>query len=199
MISAGACVITGTELGAGIIVNTGATIDHDCKIGHCAQIAPGAHLGGNVIVGEYALIGIGEDRAYLTELAARQGVAERVHLLGHVPMDELPRWYNACDLFVMPNREIDGDTEGFGMVYVEAAACGKAAIAGTAGGTGSAVVDGVTGLRVDGEDGGQLLEAIAELLKDERRREEMGARGLERARSELAWERVAEKTRQLKM
>lgn len=72
-----------------------------------------------------------------------------VHRLGHVPMDDLPRWYNACDLFVLANRQVGGDTEGFGMVFVEAGACGKAVVAGTAGGTGSAVIDGVTGLRVD--------------------------------------------------
>jgi phosphatidylinositol alpha-1,6-mannosyltransferase len=99
----------------------------------------------------YTLIGIGEDREYLERLAREFGVADRVHLLGHVSYDDLPRWYAACDLFAMPNRDIDGDTEGFGLVFLEAAAAGRPALAGTAGGTGSAVVDGVTGLRVDGE------------------------------------------------
>jgi len=82
------------------------------------------------------LIGIGEDYDYLFDLARKHGVADRVHLLGHVSADDLPRWYNACDVFIMPNREINGDTEGFGMVFLEAAACGKPAIAGQAGGTG---------------------------------------------------------------
>lgn len=75
----------------------------------------------------YAVIGIGEDRDYLAGLVDECGVGGRVHLLGHVPMDDLPRWYNACDLFVLANRDIEGDTEGFGIVYIEAAACGKAA------------------------------------------------------------------------
>jgi phosphatidylinositol alpha-1,6-mannosyltransferase len=72
----------------------------------------------------YALIGIGDDHDYLFDLAAELGVTNRVHLLGHASPDDLPRWYNAGDLFVMPNREINGDTEGFGMVFIEAAACG---------------------------------------------------------------------------
>lgn len=145
----------------------------------------------------YALIGIGEDQHYLTQLARDGGVADRVHLLGHVEADELPRWYNACDLFVMANREVQGDTEGFGMVFVEAAACEKASIAGTAGGTGSAVEHGVTGIRVNGDDRDALIEALAGLLVDEQRRKEMGRLGLERVGKEFTWERVAEKTRLL--
>jgi len=101
----------------------------------------------------YAVIGIGEERAYLQGLVDELGLGDRVHLLGHVPYEDLPRWYCACSLFAMPNRDIGGDTEGFGLVFLEAASAGRPALAGTAGGTGSAVVDGVTGLRVDGRPG----------------------------------------------
>ena len=55
----------------------------------------------------------------------------------------------------MPNRDINGDTEGFGMVFIEAAACGKPSVAGLAGGTAAAVIDGVTGMRVDGTSAGR--------------------------------------------
>lgn len=142
----------------------------------------------------YAVIGIGEDRDYLAGLIEERGLGERVHLLGHVAMDDLPRWYNACDLFVLANRDIGGDTEGFGMVYVEAAACGKAAIAGRAGGTGSAVIDGVTGLRVEAEGPERLVEVLTALLRDEGARNAMGAAGLQRARAELSWDAVARRT-----
>ena len=98
----------------------------------------------------HAIVGKGEDWDYLEQLAASLGVGERLHLLGHVEPDDLPRWYNACDLFAMPNRDIEGDTEGFGIVYLEANACAKPAVAGQTGGTGSAVEHGVNGLRVDG-------------------------------------------------
>ena len=70
----------------------------------------------------YVVIGSGEDEIHLQELATSKAIQSRVHLLGHVPMDELPRWYNAADVFAMPNRDIDGDTEGFGMVFVEGGA-----------------------------------------------------------------------------
>lgn len=142
----------------------------------------------------YAIIGIGEDDAYLAAVAKDSGVADRVHRLGHVPMDELPRWYNACELFVLANRDIDGDTEGFGIVFLEAAACGKAAIAGRAGGTGSAVLDGVTGLRVDGEQPAALAAALQDMLGDEGRRQALGRAGLSRTRASLSWSAVAART-----
>ncbi len=142
-----------------------------------------------------AIVGIGEDADYLDGVAREAGVAERVHRLGHVPMEDLPRWYNACDVFVLANREIGGDTEGFGMVFLEAAACGKAAIAGRAGGTGSAVLDGVTGLRVDASTGAELVDALARLLDDPPLLESMGQAGLARVRQSLSWQAVAERTR----
>ena len=145
----------------------------------------------------YAVIGIGEDRDYLQALATQLGVAKRVHFLGHVGPDDLPRWYNAADVVTMPNREIDGDTEGFGMVFVEAAACGKPTVAGLAGGTGAAVVDGVTGFRVNGESVAAVADAIGRLLWNPALARELGENGYARAVSEFSWERVAERTRQL--
>ena len=61
----------------------------------------------------YAIVGIGDDWDHLQSLAREQGVSDRLHLLGHVDPADLPRWYNACALFAMPNRDIEGDTEGF--------------------------------------------------------------------------------------
>ena len=128
----------------------------------------------------YAIIGIGEDQEYLRALAAELGVTERVHLLGHVSYEDLPRWYCASDLFAMPNRDIGGDTEGFGLVYLEAAAAGRPSLAGLAGGTGSAVEDGVTGLRVDGERVDAVAQGLARLLTN---RVEAEPDGPQRART----------------
>jgi len=128
----------------------------------------------------YAVVGIGDDREYLRDLAEELGVSGRVHLLGHVPYDDLPRWYCACDLFAMPNRDIGGDTEGFGLVFLEAASAGKPSLAGVAGGTGSAVVDGVTGVRVDGEDLDAIARDLARLLTNRAEAERMGRKGRER-------------------
>ena len=145
----------------------------------------------------YAVIGIGEDRDYLQALAGELGVSDRVHFLGHVAADDLPRWYNAADVVAMPNREIDGDTEGFGMVFLEAAACAKPTVAGLAGGTGAAVIDGVTGLRVDGASTEAVADALVRLLGDAALARELGEQGYTRALRDFSWQRVAEKTRQL--
>ncbi len=143
---------------------------------------------------KYAVIGIGEDRGYLISLARDLGVSDRLHMLGHVSSDDLPRWYNAADVFAMPNRVINGDTEGFGMVFLEAAACGKPAVAGRAGGTGAAVADGLTGLRVDGGSLEEVAAALERLLGDPEFAGQFGSTGYTRASKAFSWDRVAEKT-----
>jgi phosphatidylinositol alpha-1,6-mannosyltransferase len=145
----------------------------------------------------YVLIGVGDDGEYLQRLAAELGVSERVHLLGHVGYDDLPRWYAACDLFAMPNRDIDGDTEGFGLVFLEAASAGKPAVAGIAGGTGSAVVDGVTGLRVDGENLEAITRALARLLADPEEAARMGLNGRTRVLDNFTHQRRVDQLREL--
>ncbi len=145
----------------------------------------------------YALIGIGEDHDYLQSLAREAGVSDRVHLLGHVRYEDLPRWYSACDLFAMPNRDVGGDTEGFGLVFLEAASSARPAVAGTAGGTGSAVVDGVTGLRVDGERLEAVTEALARLLADPAEADRMGRNGRERVLDNFTHQRRIDQLRAL--
>jgi phosphatidylinositol alpha-1,6-mannosyltransferase len=145
----------------------------------------------------YVVIGIGEDRPYLQDLAEQLAVAHRVHLLGHVSYEDLPRWYSACDVFAMPNRDIGGDTEGFGLVYLEAAAAGKPAVAGNAGGTASAVVDGVTGLRVDGEQLQAIAGAIAHLLSNPDEAARMGRNGRERVIENFTHQRRVDQIRHL--
>ena len=145
----------------------------------------------------YAVIGIGDDREFLQRLAMEQGVSDRVHLLGHVPYEDLPRWYGACQLFAMPNRDIGGDTEGFGLVFLEAASASRPALAGIAGGTGSAVVDGVTGLRVDGEDVGAIARGLARLLTNEAEAERLGRQGRERVLEFFTHQRRVDQLRSL--
>jgi len=145
----------------------------------------------------YALIGIGEDEAYLEKIAADLNIQQYVHFLGHVSPQDLPRWYNACTLFAMPNREINGDTEGFGMVFIEAAACRKPVVAGLAGGTGSAVLDGETGLRVNGESVEDITQAIKQLLTDDRSYQQMSIKAYTRATDEFSWDAIARKTTSL--
>ncbi len=153
-----------------------------------------AYLRDTGISVDYALIGIGEDDSYLKTMAEDLGISKQVHFLGQVSPEDLPRWYNACTLFAMPNREINGDTEGFGMVFIEAAACRKPVIAGIAGGTGSAVIHGDTGLRVNGESINEITSAIKQLVTDRDGYKQMADRAYNRANSEFSWEAVARKT-----
>ena len=142
----------------------------------------------------YVLAGIGEDHEYLGGLIREHNLQGVAHLLGAIDAGDLPRWMNACDVFAMPNREINGDNEGFGMVFIEAAACAKPVLAGAAGGTGAAVLDGVTGLRVDGAAVEAVAQGLSKLLFNREEAEAMGQRGWSRAQTEFAWEKIAEKT-----
>ena len=146
---------------------------------------------------EYALIGIGDEKTYLQELAEELNVAEHVHFLGHVSYEDLPRWYHACDLFVMPNRDIEGDSEGFGLVFLEAAASGKPAIAGKAGGTGSAVIDGKTGLLVDGENVAEIATVMGRLLDDPEESSRLGHAARQRVLENYIHKRRVDQLREL--
>ena len=145
----------------------------------------------------YALIGTGEDLGRLQMLVQELGLEEKVHFLGHTSYEDLPHWYNTCDIFVMPNRDIDGDSEGFGLVFLEAAASGKPAIAGKAGGTSSAVVDEETGLLVDGENVNEVAAAMLRLLQNPELAEEMGRKARLRVLSNFTHDRRVGELREL--
>lgn len=145
----------------------------------------------------YVIAGIGEDDDYLDSLIAEHNAQGFVHRIGPVNETDLPRWLNACELFAMPNREIDGDNEGFGMVFIEAAACCKPSLAGVAGGTGSAVLDGVTGLRVEGSSLDAVAGALRKIVGDDALRCQMACRAYERATQCFSWDVVAAKTNEV--
>jgi len=97
----------------------------------------------------------------------------------------------------MPNRDIEGDTEGFGLVFLEAACAGRPALSGTAGGTGSAVIDGVTGLRVDGEQLEAVAGALGRLLGNLAEAEQMGLNGRRRVLENFTHQRRVDELRAL--
>ncbi|HMA12358.1 MAG TPA: glycosyltransferase family 4 protein [Steroidobacteraceae bacterium] len=144
----------------------------------------------------YVIAGIGEDAGYLDGLIGEHNLHGVVHRIGAISEADLPRWMNACDVFAMPNREIDGDNEGFGMVFIEAAACRKPSLAGEAGGTGSAVLHGRTGLRVDGVEAANVAQGLCQLLAHPEWMRELGQAGLNRVNANFAWEQVAHATQQ---
>jgi phosphatidyl-myo-inositol dimannoside synthase len=117
--------------------------------------------------------GGGEEDARLRALAAELGLDEHVSFLGEVSDEALRSCYQHCDVFVLANRQVGCDVEGFGMVLLEAQACGKPVIAGRSGGTREALLDGVTGQLVDCTKPELVAAALEALLGDPERRAAM--------------------------
>ena len=138
----------------------------------------------------YLVVGRGEEEAYLKRLAVECGVEENVIFLGFVSDDELPKYYNVCDIYVMPNKETSGEEtlEGFGISFIEASACAKAVVGGVSGGVKEAVVDGETGVLVDPEDIPLLSETICRLLRDAAYNRRLGENGRRRTEREFQWQ-----------
>jgi phosphatidylinositol alpha-1,6-mannosyltransferase len=141
-----------------------------------------------------AIAGAGRDARRLRTLAARLGVARRVKLLGRVSDTDLPALYSAADVFAMLCRDRWGglEQEGFGIVFMEAAACGVPQVAGASGGAADAVEDGRTGIVVrEPRDVGAVAAAIAQLLDDEGLRATMAAAARQRAVNGFDWDGLA--------
>jgi phosphatidylinositol alpha-1,6-mannosyltransferase len=141
----------------------------------------------------YLIAGDGPHRSALEAQAQALGLGQAVVFLGAVPEAPLPSLYAACDIFLMPNRQDGVDFEGFGIVFLEAAAAGKPAIGGRSGGVTEAIEDGVTGLLVSGTDVIELAETIRRLATGPDLRRRMGDAGRNRVLAEFTWERGAEK------
>jgi phosphatidyl-myo-inositol dimannoside synthase len=139
-----------------------------------------------------AIGGSGRDRRRLERLVASTGAP--VRLLGRVPDDDLADLYGCADVYAMLCRNRWGglEQEGFGIVFLEAAACAVPQIAGASGGAAEAVAHGVTGLVVDTPgDAVAAAGALATLLDDPERRATMGAAARRRVEDELAYDVLA--------
>ena len=144
-----------------------------------------------------AIAGSGRDRARLEGLVATTGAP--VRLLGRVPDELLPGLYGTGDLFSMScrSRWAGLEQEGFGIVFVEAAAAGVPAVAGDSGGSAEAGADGETGLVVRRSgDSLRVAEALGDLIDDESRRLEMGRRARARAEAEFSYDVLAARLRE---
>jgi phosphatidylinositol alpha-1,6-mannosyltransferase len=112
----------------------------------------------------YAIAGAGEEYRRLAELVTARNLRSHVCFLGEVDDATLVECYQQCDLFVLPNRDDDRDIEGFGIVLLEAQACGKPVVAGASGGTYEAMLIPHTGRVVDCRGPEQLAALLIELL-----------------------------------
>lgn len=149
----------------------------------------------------YWIAGDGDDRPRLERLSAECGVEKAVHFWGAVSEEVKLNLYQRCDVFCMPSyvrRKEDGTWagEGFGIVYIEAGACGKPAIACDVGGQTDAVSDGVTGLLVP-PDAAAVADAAAALLGDPGRTAQMGSAARRFAEERFSRERFQAQWRDL--
>lgn len=133
------------------------------------------------------VVGDGPERAALESQAARLGISGRTTFAGAVAHADVPRHLALASVMVMPNRRMpDGEDEGFGLVFLEAQACGVPVVAGRAGGAPEVVRDGETGLLADGDDPDDVARALRRILDDPALAAALVQGGLEAARG-AAW------------
>ncbi|MEX2143489.1 MAG: glycosyltransferase [Anaerolineales bacterium] len=128
---------------------------------------------------------MGSELSRLRNLGRELGVQDQVTFLGSRRQADLPTYYSAADLVVMPSY-----SESFGMVALEAMACGRPVIASRVGGLAYLVRDEVTGFHVQEGEPAELAGRLAQLLRDEHQLEKMGAAAHKEAQA-YSWERAA--------
>ena len=143
---------------------------------------PGAHL---------LLIGEGPHYKKLVSLAHKYGVVDAVTFIGRLEYAQLPAYIRVGDIFAMPARSRFWglEVEGLGIVYLEASACGLAVVAGNSGGAPDAVLDGITGVVVDGNDLEGIAKSVIALLQDPARAQKMGIAGRRWITQEWSWDK----------
>ena len=128
------------------------------------------------------IVGTGPYQARLVQIADKLSISDRVVFTGQVSDEDLLSHYRVGDVFIMPNRELeDGDTEGFGLVFLEANSCGLPVIAGKDGGSVEAVTHDYNGLVVDGKSVENIAEAMIRLSTDPLLRTRLSDNGIRRA------------------
>jgi phosphatidyl-myo-inositol dimannoside synthase len=138
---------------------------------------------------KYLVVGGGPEEPRLKRLVEELGIGQAVRFTGDIPHHTLPDFYRAGDVFCMVNQQdASGDIESFGMVFIEANACGKPVIGGRSGGTTESIVDGQTGFLCNPGDNASLSEMLLLLLLNQGLRQRMGSAGLERVRNDFDWD-----------
>jgi phosphatidylinositol alpha-1,6-mannosyltransferase len=139
---------------------------------------------------KYLVIGAGPDRQRLEDITAHLGLHAHVSFLGRLSLSEIVELYNLADLFVMLSREELPDVEGFGLVFLEAAACGLPSVGGRSGGIPDAIVDGKSGWLVNPSNTQEITATITDLLSSPEKIKRAGELCLLRA-PQASWEHAA--------
>ena len=145
------------------------------------------------------MVGQGPYLSHLKKLVEEYNLVDHVSFIGRIQYAQLPQYICAGDIFAMPSRSrfFGLEVEGLGIVYLEASACGLPVIAGSSGGAPDAVVDGVTGIVVDGENDQEIAAAAIKLLHDLAGSKAMGLAGREWIIENWRWEIWSERFNKL--
>ncbi|GAB5521131.1 MAG: glycosyltransferase family 4 protein [Rhodothermales bacterium] len=140
----------------------------------------------------YLIGGTGPMEADLHQQVRALSLEAHVRFLGRVPDAELVTTYNLCEVFVMVPRNAPPDVEGFGLVYLEAGACGKPVVGSTAGGIPDAIDDGQTGHLVPPDAPDALADTLISLLDHPEHSARMGATARTQILERRTWDHTAE-------
>ena len=144
---------------------------------------------------EHVIIGAGPDMERLLDVAIRAHA--HIRWISMPSDEEKWSWLASSDVFLLPVRDEGNDVEGFGIVFLEAAAVGVPSIAGRSGGATEAVIDGETGIVVDPLHVTEIEDALRKLLSDEHARRLMGERARKRVEREFQWSERWAKLREI--
>ena len=137
------------------------------------------------------IVGEGHQRPVLEKLIVQKRLNRAVKLTGKVSDEVLREWYAGCDVFVLPSIvDARGDTEGLGIVLLEALSYKKPVVASKVGGIPDITIHGETGLLVPQKDSHALAESILRVLMDETFARRLGARGYKYVKERFSWERI---------
>jgi phosphatidylinositol alpha-1,6-mannosyltransferase len=141
----------------------------------------------------YGVIGRGECLESLQALTEELGLNDHVKFLTDVTDEQMIQCYQQSDVFILPNRTIGNDIEGFGMVLVEAQSCGIPVIAGDSGGTKETMLINQSGFVIDCTQANSIAMTITQLLADPEGSNKMGEIGRKHVESELDWQAHVQK------
>jgi phosphatidylinositol alpha-1,6-mannosyltransferase len=145
------------------------------------------------------MVGQGPYLSHLKKLVKELNLVDHVSFIGRIQYAQLPQYICAGDIFAMPSRSrfFGLEVEGLGIVYLEASACGLPVIAGSSGGAPDAVLEGVTGIVVDGENNNEIAAAAIKLLNDVDGAKAMGLAGREWIIENWRWQIWSERFNKL--
>jgi phosphatidylinositol alpha-1,6-mannosyltransferase len=145
----------------------------------------------------YTIIGDGEERGFLQQLVAQHKLQDHVQFLGETDDTTLVQCYQQCNLFALPNRQVGRDIEGFGMVLLEAQACGRPVLAGDSGGTAETMRVPETGRIADCTNSDTLAAVVIDLLREPDRLDQMGRLGREWVVATFDWKALSQQAQRI--